>query len=169
MPDFKTLTYATHDGVDIKLDYLLPANATPNSPVPILLWFHGGGLLMGTRTCAWPHLVSAVEKHNLCLVTADYRLSPQTRLPGIMADIKACMDFIRSGEFSGATGGAADQEKIVVSGGSAGGWLALFLATGVGFKACGLTAPEKPLACVPLYPITDIEAPFFTTQQYRKL
>lgn len=31
---------------------------------------------------AWAHLVSVVEKYKLCLlVSADYRLAPQTRMP----------------------------------------------------------------------------------------
>lgn len=166
MTGFKTVTFAKHEGVDIKLDYMLPAAATPGSKVPILLWFHGGGLLMGTRTCAWSHLVNAVEKHNLCLVTADYRLAPQTRMPGIMLDVKAVMDYLNSPDFLVETGGVVDQQKIIVSGGSAGGWLALLIATGVGFEACGLYAPPKPLAVAPLYPITDIEAHFFTSKQY---
>ncbi|RSH78697.1 uncharacterized protein EHS24_002426 [Apiotrichum porosum] len=166
MTGFKTVTFAKHEGVDIKLDYMLPAAATPGSKVPILLWFHGGGLLMGTRTCAWSHLVNAVEKHNLCLVTADYRLAPQTRMPGIMLDVKAVMDYLNSPDFLVETGGVVDQQKIIVSGGSAGGWLALLIATGVGFEACGLMAPPKPLAVAPLYPITDIEAHFFTSKQY---
>ncbi|UOH81885.1 hypothetical protein LQV05_004566 [Cryptococcus neoformans] len=163
---FKTITFAQHDGVDIKLDYMLPQSASSASNLPILLWFHGGGLLQGTRTCAWAHLVSAVEKYKLCLVSADYRLAPQTRMPGIMKDIKAAMDYLRSAEFLSETGNAVDQNKIIVSGGSAGGWLALLIGSGVGFEACGLTPPAKPLGVVPIYPITDIEDPFFTTKQH---
>lgn len=30
---------------------------------------------------AWAHLVSVVERYKLCLVSADYRLAPQTRMP----------------------------------------------------------------------------------------
>ncbi len=38
-------------------------------------------------------MLSAPEKHNLCLVSPDYRLAPQTRIPGILADAKAALDF----------------------------------------------------------------------------
>jgi acetyl esterase/lipase len=116
---------------------------------------------------AWSHLVSAPEKHGLCLVTADYRLAPQTRMPGIMADIKAVMDYLGSPAFLSETNHAVDQSKIVVSGGSAGGWLALLVASGIGFEACGLEPPAKPLAVAPLYPMTDITDRFFTTKQHR--
>lgn len=50
---FKTITFAQHDGVDIDLDYMLPQSPSSDSKLPILLWFHGGGLLQGTRTCEW--------------------------------------------------------------------------------------------------------------------
>jgi len=88
-------------------------------------------------------------------------------MPGIMADIKACMDYLQSPEFLSKTGGAVDQSKIIVSGGSAGGWLALLLGSGVGFEACGLPAPKPPLAVAAIYPITDITDKFFTTTQHR--
>jgi acetyl esterase/lipase len=60
-----------------------------------------------------------------CLVSADYRLAPQTRMPGIMEDIAAAMNYVRSPAFLAETHGAVDQSKVIVSGGSAGGWLAL--------------------------------------------
>ncbi|OXC61075.1 hypothetical protein AYX13_07061 [Cryptococcus neoformans] len=60
---FKTITFAQHDGVDIKLDYMLPQSASSASNLPILLWFHGGGLLQGTRTCAWAHLAGTSNSH----------------------------------------------------------------------------------------------------------
>ncbi|WWC96574.1 hypothetical protein V866_003442 [Kwoniella sp. B9012] len=82
-----------------------------------------------------------------------------------MADIAACIAYLRSSTFLGETNNSVDQNKIIVSGGSAGGWLALFLGSGIGFEVCSLTPPEPPLAVVPLYPITDICAPFFNTKQ----
>jgi len=51
IPGFTTVVFAQHDGVDIELDFKLPSTASAESKVPILLWFHGGGLLQGTRLC----------------------------------------------------------------------------------------------------------------------
>lgn len=159
-----SVIYAKHDGVEISLDYYLPPG---DGKCPILLWFHGGGLLMGSRKSVWPHLLNAPEKHGLCMVTADYRLAPQTHMPGIMKDLGACMAYLRSPEFASETGGRVDQSRIIVSGGSAGGWLALLLGSGVGFNSSGLEAPERPLGVCAIYPITDITAPFWTTPQHR--
>lgn len=115
-----------------------------------------------------PHLLSASTKHNLCIISADYRLAPQTRLPGILADLASLLAFVRSSAFERATGGCADASKLVVSGGSAGGWLALLAGTGVGFAACGVEVPGKPLAICAIYPISDLEDPFWHTVQRRK-
>ncbi|BGP19105.1 hypothetical protein JCM10213_008048 [Rhodosporidiobolus nylandii] len=161
----KSLVYASPDGLDIELDFLLPEKAAKENPVPILVWWHGGGLLQGSRKTVWPHLLSAPSKHNLCLVSPDYRLAPQTRFPGILSDIAAVMAYIRSPAFLAATGGKVDQSKLIVSGGSAGGWLALLAGTGTGFEACGLEKPEKPLAIAAIYPISDLNDPFWTTKQ----
>lgn len=88
-------------------------------------------------------------------------------MPGIMEDIAAAMNYVRSPAFLAETHGAVDQSKVIVSGGSAGGWLALLLATGIGFEACGLKPRAPPLAVVPLYPMTDITDRFFRTKQHR--
>ncbi|GMK56027.1 hypothetical protein CspeluHIS016_0210830 [Cutaneotrichosporon spelunceum] len=163
MSAFKSITYASPDGVDIGLDYALPSSP---GKAPILLWFHGGGLLQGYRKVMPPHLEAARAKHGFCVVSADYRLAPQTRLPGILADIKACVEYLRSPAFAAETGGRVDQGKLVVSGGSAGGWLALMLASGIGFHECGMEPPAHPVACAALYPITDITDRFWTTPQH---
>jgi acetyl esterase/lipase len=45
--------FKTVDGVEIGLDIYLPSTATSSKPVPVLLWWHGGGLLQGTRKGEW--------------------------------------------------------------------------------------------------------------------
>lgn len=113
-----------------------------------------------------PHHLSAPGKHNLCIVSADYRLAPQTRLPGILEDCKAAMDFVRSPAFAHATGNRVDSSKMVVSGSSAGGWLAFLAGTGIGYAACGLELPATVSGIAALYPITDLADPFWTEKQH---
>lgn len=116
-------------------------------------------------TASWPHLQNAPSKHNVAFISADYRLAPQTRLPGILADIASCLTYLRSPEFAAATGNRIDISKLVVSGGSAGGWLALLAGTGVGFKACGLEPPAPVKGIAAIYPISDLLDPFWFTKQ----
>ncbi|KAF7321661.1 Polyketide synthase [Mycena kentingensis (nom. inval.)] len=176
------LQFASVDGLDLYLDVYLPPAASESAKVPVCLWWHGGGLLQGTRkgkqsmpplyylipynVAVSPHHLSAPEKHNICLVSADYRLAPQTRLPGILSDCKAALEFLSSDAFKTATNNAVDASKVVVSGSSAGGWLCLLAGTGIGYAACGLAPPPKVSGIAALYPITDLADPFWTTKQH---
>jgi len=159
------LVFASVDGLDLTLDVFVPESATETSKAPVLLWWHGGGLLQGTRKVVAPHHLFAPAKHNICVVSADYRLAPQTRFPGILADCKAAMEFVRSPTFALATGNRVDSSKMVISGSSAGGWLSLLAGTGIGYIACGLDPPAAVSGIAALYPITDLADPFWKTKQ----
>lgn len=39
------VVFSSVDVVDVSLDFYLPAGASKASPVPILVWWHGGGLI----------------------------------------------------------------------------------------------------------------------------
>ncbi|TKA75652.1 hypothetical protein B0A55_05004 [Friedmanniomyces simplex] len=152
-PKRRTFTYKKLDRLEIPLDFYLPEDA---KNVPVLLWFHGGGLLQGKRTSVAPHMLNAVAKYNIALVSADYRLAPQVGVADIYVDVKDCVAFIRSKLPSLAGEGIVDVSRLAVSGSSAGGYLA-FLA--------GLYAEPKPKVILPIYPITDPLGLFFTTSQ----
>jgi acetyl esterase/lipase len=154
-----SIVYRTVNGLDISFDLYLPPNA---KRVPILLWFHGGGLLQGHREKVAPHMLESVNKYNHALISADYRLAPQVGMKDIFADINICIAFIRSpnGLIASlkdtANSSAVDHTRLAVSGSSAGGYLA-FLA--------GLYLAPKPQVILPIYPITDPLGTFFTTSQ----
>ncbi|KAJ7576784.1 Alpha/Beta hydrolase protein [Mycena floridula] len=133
------LVFAKKDGLDIYMDVYIPDSATEASPAPAVLWWHGGGLLQVFP--ASPHQLSSPAKHGICFISADYRLAPQTRLPGILADCKSAIDFIRSDEFAAATGNRVGS-KLILSGSSAGGWLALLAGSGIGYLESGLEIPS---------------------------
>ncbi|KAJ7780542.1 Alpha/Beta hydrolase protein [Mycena maculata] len=160
------LVYSSVDGLEISLDVFLPESATETSKAPVLIWWHGGGLLQGTRKALSPHHLTAPAKHNICIVSPDYRLAPQTRFPGILADCKAALDFVRSPAFALTTGNRVDATKIVTSGSSAGGWLSFLAGTGIGYAACGLDPPAPVAGITALYPISDLADPFWTTKQH---
>lgn len=149
----------------IYLDIYLPKEATSDKPVPVLVWWHGGGLLQGTRKGIAPHLARAPDLHNICVVSADYRLAPQSRLPAILSDIHDTVHYVQSDKFKADTDSKADSSRLVLSGSSAGGWLALIGASQLGFKECNIAPLSGKIAgTVPIYPITDITAPFWNTK-----
>ncbi|KAE9402603.1 alpha/beta-hydrolase [Gymnopus androsaceus JB14] len=147
------------------MDVYLSPTATAESPAPIVLWWHGGGLLQGGRKDVPPHFLSAPVKHSLTFISADYRLAPQFRLPAILSDCADAMKFLHTKEFQTATEGRADISRVILSGSSAGGWLALLCANGIGFDAAGLPKPPTVKGNVAIYPITDLEDPFWKTPQ----
>ncbi|KAJ8076311.1 hypothetical protein PM082_000732 [Marasmius tenuissimus] len=163
----KEIIFKQADGIDIYMDIYLPSSATKENPAPIVLFWHGGGLLQGTRKALAPNQLEAPSKHNVCLVSADYRLAPQFRFPTILSDCSSAMEFLQSTAFKEAVEGRADPSRIVLTGGSAGGWLSLLCGFGIGFDESGIPRPPttgiKGIAAI--YPITDMQDPFWHTKQ----
>lgn len=144
--------YKTIGSCEISLDVHLPSTHVSN-PLPILIWFHGGGLLQGTRKSVAPHMLRGVESQQYCLVAVDYRLAPQTTLAEIVSDALDAVRFVRrqlSFRLDTATIYSGD---ISVSGSSAGGYLALLVAL----------RDSKLRSCLAIYPITNPLGSFFTT------
>lgn len=150
------VVYKTVGQLNIAFDIHIPANA---KNVPILLWFHGGGLLQGHREKVAPHMLESVSKYNHALITADYRLAPQVGVQDVFADAQDCIAFIRSPDGlvqNLDSAGVVDTSRLAVSGSSAGGYLSLL---------AGLYVEPKPQVILPIYPITDPLGIFFTTSQ----
>lgn len=93
-----------------KVDISSPQGATN---LPVLVFFHGGGLTGGNR-----HFPK-VSREAMVIVTAGYRLSPQATYPAFIEDAAATVawTFQHAQEYGG------DPKKIFVSGHSAGGYL----------------------------------------------
>ncbi|KAL2394005.1 hypothetical protein ABEF93_001993 [Exophiala dermatitidis] len=149
----RTIIYKKIGSLQIPLDLYLPKNARK---APILLWFHGGGLLMGRRDLLAPHMRKSVHTHGYACISADYRLAPQVSVHDIFEDVKDCINFIRKELTSYVEEDALDVSRLAVSGSSAGGFLTLL---------AGLYVVPKPQVIIPIYPITDPLGGFFTKPQ----
>ncbi|MFX0139358.1 MAG: alpha/beta hydrolase [Candidatus Hodarchaeota archaeon] len=111
--------YKTIDGHDIKANIFLPV---VNELHPVLVYFHGG-FVFGNRDQGLPN--SLKEKflaNNYAVVSADYRLAPETKLNGMLEDVKDVILWLRE---KGKKRYNINPNRIVVAGGSAGGYLAL--------------------------------------------
>lgn len=153
--------------VPVLLDLCLP-DAVTSEPLPIFVWWHGGGLIQGARQVMAPHLKRAVDKFNIAVVSTDYRLAPQTRVPDIQQDMEDCLAYVvnKLPQELAAKGDAAklDTGRIVLSGSSAGGWQCLM----VGLGMCPNSKAEhlqrvKGIAAI--YPIITMDHPFFLEKQ----
>jgi acetyl esterase/lipase len=123
------------------------------SGMPVLLHFHGGGLKAGDKS-TFAKVAEAMAQEGMVVVSANYRLIPKHIYPAYMEDAATAFDWVyRNIE---QYGGGPD--KIVVTGGSAGGHIAALLALNETFlQARGLSA-KNVKACVPVTGLMNAEA-----------
>ena len=118
--DKKVFVYKTVDGHEIKANIFLPEK---NGLHPVLVYFHGGGFIFGNRDQGLHNqLKEKFLKENFAVVSADYRLAPETKLNEILKDVQDLIKWLRE---KGLQEFNIDTNKIAVVGGSAGGYLAL--------------------------------------------
>jgi acetyl esterase len=123
-----------------------PAGAPPDAVLPVLVYYHGGGWVIGDLDT---HDVLCRQLCNLsgCAVVAvDYRMGPENRFPAAVDDALAATRWVRSQ----ARELKVDPARLAVGGDSAGGNLAAVVA---------LTARDTgdlPIAFqLLIYPATD--------------
>jgi len=139
----RTYVFKTVDGHQIKAD--VRGAASQGEPKPVLVWIHGGALIFGTRVHNPPALLaSRILKAGFVLVSIDYRLAPETKLPDIIEDVKDAFTWVRE---KGPVLFGADPERVCVAGDSAGGYLTLM---------SGLVVRPKPKALASFYGYGDI-------------
>lgn len=111
-------------GSDIGLRIYTPREAEPAGKLPILVWFHGGGFVIGnldTHDSACRMLANQAD----CLVVAvDYRLAPEHKFPAAVEDCEAALGWVAT--HAAEIGG--DAGRIAVGGDSAGANLATVVA-----------------------------------------
>ncbi len=93
--------------------------ATPG-PHPVVVWFHGGGWVLGSEDSDDPFCRFLCTSTNSVVVSVDYRHAPEARFPAAIDDAFASVQWIASHERE--LGG--DGSAISVAGWSAGGNLA---------------------------------------------
>lgn len=123
-------------------------------PFPSLVWFHGGGWVVGDLDTA-----DATARHltvgaSCVVVSVDYRLAPETKFPGPAEDCYHATRWVMQNSASIN----ADPGKSAVGGDSAGGNLAA--AVCLMSRDRGSTMPSFQTL---VYPVTDRN---FTTESY---
>ncbi|CAO1628861.1 unnamed protein product [Parajaminaea phylloscopi] len=167
MPRTHTFTFVTHGSLAVEVDVLLPEHAT-SAPMPLLIWYHGGGLVQGNRKAIAPHHLRAVDELGIVLVSPDYRLTPQIRVPELQDDLVALTSYVEDDlrKDLSAVGETVslDLGRIAISGSSAGGWIALWMGLGM-LPQIAPSFLSGVRAIAPIYPITTMDHPFFLDKQ----
>jgi acetyl esterase/lipase len=151
----KTYTYKTVGGVEIQADVYRPNDSTIR---PAIAWFHGGALIVGGRDSIQRQLLPFCRQEGYALVSFDYRLAPEAKLPAIVEDVEDAMRWLHE---QGPKELHIDPERVVVAGGSAGGYITLLT---------GYRVNPRPKALVSYWGYGDINGDWYTkpSEHYRK-
>ena len=135
-------------GGRIPIRIYTPRELASNEKLPVLVWYHGGGYVIGDLdTHDWA--CRALANETDCIVVAvDYRLAPEHKFPAAVEDCYAALKWVvnNASEIHG------DAARIAVGGDSAGGNLATVV--------CILARDDgSPKICFQLlvYPVTAPE------------
>ena len=146
------VTYLTASNYEAKLD--LYVTRTADKPLPTLIWIHGGGWTGGTKASATG--IPAYLAMGMNVVNVEYRLARVASAPAAVEDCRCALRWV----MQHAKEYGIDATRLVVSGGSAGGHLAL--TTGMVPASAGLDrlcpGPDnlKVAAIVNWYGISDV-------------
>jgi acetyl esterase/lipase len=155
----RDIEYANPDGQHLQLNLARPKEGT--GPFPTVVCIHGGGFRAGSRE-GYNDTILKLAQNGFVAVTVSYRLAPKYQFPAAVQDAKAAVRWLRAN----AKMNAIDPDRIGVTGGSAGGHLALFLGVTGGvkeFEGDQNPGPSSRVNCV-----VDVYGPSDFTKSYGK-
>jgi acetyl esterase/lipase len=126
----------------LRFDVADSAGPRSGQPPVVLLYLHGGGYFFGSPKTHRPIVITLARSFAAPCYALDYRLAPEHPFPAAVEDAAKAWDWLIA-RHPGA--------RILLSGDSAGGGLALALAMGA--RAAG---KPSPAAMVLLSPWTDM-------------
>ncbi len=118
-----------------------------SGPFPILVYFHGGGWVIGDLDTHDELCRNLANEANCIVVAVDYRLAPEHKFPACTEDCYAATKWVaeNASQFNG------DSSRIAVGGDSAGGNLTAVVA----LMARDRGGPPLVFQLL-LYPVTDL-------------
>jgi acetyl esterase len=108
----------------LRLRAYRPEDPIAGPPLPIVVWIHGGGWVMGSIDTYDPAARVLAGAAGAVVLSVDYRLAPEHRFPAAVDDTLAAVRWAAA--HGGEVGG--DPARIAVAGDSAGGNLAAVAA-----------------------------------------
>jgi acetyl esterase/lipase len=132
------------DRSQVRLRIYKPKSAART--LPVLLWLHGGGYVIGKPEMDDRHCAEYVRQAGITVVSVDYRLAPKHPFPAGLDDCASALQWV--GANSEQLG--VDAKRIAVGGESAGGGLAAALA-----QLAHDQLAIKPIFQLLVYPMLD--------------
>jgi len=149
----KEFTYAILPEEELKLDIYYPRGPVPPDGYPLIVWFHGGGWILGSKR--QDVFVRHFPLYGYAIASIEYRLAQKEPFPAQVRDARLATRWL----WKNARALEIDPGKIVLAGQSAGAHLALLTAYSQGerVKEWGPTVPQGTIKGVAaLYPPTDL-------------
>lgn len=119
---------------------------TENETLPAMIYFHGGGYMMGIPEMATTFFADVLKRKDVAIIAPDYRLSQKDPYPAGFNDCYDVLLWIRDN----AKKLKVDANKIIIAGHSAGGGM----TAAITLKARD-TKDVKPVFQMPIYPMLD--------------
>ena len=126
-----------------------------SGPFPVLVYFHGGGWVIGNVDTHDPTCRTLTNAAGCVVVSVDYRLAPEHKFPAAVDDCYAATQWVAAN--AAAING--DSSRIAIGGDSAGGNLTAVVA----IEARDKGGPPLVFQLL-VYPVTDYS---FSTPSYR--
>jgi len=95
-----------------------------STPLPALLWIHGGGYVMGDYRLDDFRNSAMAERQSCIVVSVDYQLAPEHPYPAGLEDCFSALTWL----FDESAELGVDQSRVAIGGSSAGGGLTAALA-----------------------------------------
>jgi acetyl esterase len=129
----------------------------PSAPASggLLVWFHGGGFVLGSLVATDPLCRLLAAQSGVRLLSVEYRLAPEHPYPAAVEDALAAYRWVHTE----AAALGVQPDLIAVGGDSAGGNLALVVAH-------QQPAAQPPAFVLALYPVTDAERTGGTREKF---
>jgi acetyl esterase/lipase len=163
------VTYTVANNVECKLD-VYARRGPETGPYPTVVFIHGGGWVAGTKEASAMGILPYLAM-GFSAVNVEYRLARVSLAPAAVEDCRLALRWV----FKNARAYGFDSTRIIVTGGSAGGHLALMtgmLTPEAGFDAPRdwdqVSVPMNVAAIVNWFGITDVKDLFTgpNRQQY---
>ena len=136
-----------HGAIPLRL--IRPQGASADAVLPVLVYYHGGGWVIGDLDTHDTLCRELANGAGCAVVSVDYRLGPEHRFPAAVDDSVAAAYWVA--RHAGALG--LDASRLAVGGDSAGGNLAAVVALAA--RDAGDLAVAYQLL---IYPATDMRA-----------
>lgn len=142
---------------NIAIRIFKPPGTNDGTKLPVLVWFHGGGFVIGSVAQSDADCRHLATLASIAVVSVDYRLAPDHPYPAAPDDCFAAVSWVA--ENAGEIG--VDPARLAVGGDSAGGNLAAV----VSIMARDRGAPKIRFQLL-VYPVTDLVS--LETKSYRE-